>query len=283
MLQSDWRKSGFVNATLSLVVFFVVPIIIINNLIGETAFWKDIQLGPAGLYEEFCEKNRMDAFLREKMNSWSNLAFVWCGLVCLFMGFADKKSTDSENLIIKMPIISYATGLSLIYLGLGSFLYHASLTRVMQRFDMAGTYAAIAAVIIVGCLRMNEFFLKKKSSEISRRNVYGWLLLMLTLDVIFYVFKWQMNSTFVLPFMIIVLMGIAVFLWSKKEVEVKVFWPILALFFVVLAYTFWVLDVKKILCDPDSLLQGHAAWHILTGLSLLFMYIYFRKIRFIYT
>jgi len=36
-------------------------------------------------------------------------------------------------------------------------------------------------------------------------------------------------------------------------------------------------DVHKIICWPDSVLQMHAAWHILTSQTLLFTYLYMRS------
>jgi len=38
----------------------------------------------------------------------------------------------------------------------------------------------------------------------------------------------------------------------------------------------YALDVKNFQCNPSSLFQGHAAWHILTALSLMFIYFYYR-------
>lgn len=34
-----------------------------------------------------------------------------------------------------------------------------------------------------------------------------------------------------------------------------------------LAFGIWVLDLKRIVCAPESLLQGHAAWHLLGALA----------------
>ncbi len=39
----------------------------------------------------------------------------------------------------------------------------------------------------------------------------------------------------------------------------------------VVAYGLWVLDDRGVLCRPDSLLQGHAAWHTLTAVSALML------------
>jgi dihydroceramidase len=43
----------------------------------------------------------------------------------------------------------------------------------------------------------------------------------------------------------------------------------------VVAYALWILDERGILCWPDSLLQGHAAWHTLTALSALMLVLHY--------
>jgi len=39
----------------------------------------------------------------------------------------------------------------------------------------------------------------------------------------------------------------------------------------------WVMDVKGTFSGPDTWLQGHAVWHLLTALSLATIYLYYRN------
>jgi hypothetical protein len=32
----------------------------------------------------------------------------------------------------------------------------------------------------------------------------------------------------------------------------------------------WLLDVNRLVCAPDSVLQGHALWHAVTALAIVF-------------
>jgi hypothetical protein len=43
------------------------------------------------------------------------------------------------------------------------------------------------------------------------------------------------------------------------------------------AFVLWVLDLTKILCAPNSWLQGHALWHVLGALAAGFLYLYYRS------
>jgi hypothetical protein len=47
----------------------------------------------------------------------------------------------------------------------------------------------------------------------------------------------------------------------------------------VIAYGLWVLDDRGVLCRPDSLLQGHAAWHTLTAVSALMLVLHYGTTR----
>ena len=60
---------------------------------------------------------------------------------------------------------------------------------------------------------------------------------------------------------------------SDLEINAKyLFW---SMFSFGLAFALWILDIKKIVCDPNSLWQLHSIWHILTALSGLLIYLYY--------
>jgi len=39
-----------------------------------------------------------------------------------------------------------------------------------------------------------------------------------------------------------------------------------------LAFVIWVLDLKRIVCAPESLRQGHAAWHLLGAVASVLLW-----------
>src|SRR3972149_1351435 len=51
---------------------------------------------------------------------------------------------------------------------------------------------------------------------------------------------------------------------------------IAALSIYVLAQIIWTLDLNHIVCDPNSLFEGHAGWHVLTALSAGLLYLCYR-------
>ena len=42
------------------------------------------------------------------------------------------------------------------------------------------------------------------------------------------------------------------------------------------AATLWILDRSNVLCNPTSIFQGHALWHILTAVAVLTTYLSYR-------
>jgi hypothetical protein len=46
--------------------------------------------------------------------------------------------------------------------------------------------------------------------------------------------------------------------------------------FFLLGFVFWKMEEWKIFCFPDSIVQFHAIWHILTSIALVYLYLFFR-------
>lgn len=233
-------------------------------------FWQSWIPGVAGTYEEFCERNRMDELIREPSNTFSNLAYVWLGLQVLAFAIWDSKNKTPQNRIQQRPIFSIVFAASLILLGAGSFFYHASLSKIAQRWDMTGVYAIMSFLLIypISHLLPN----KQKFISIS-------VFIILLMDVLLYAFKWSLNGIIFLPLFIgAVLLGIIIEQMIRKPKR-KTIWGFISFASLIAAGIVWYLDREKILCDPDSLIQGHAAWHCLTGWSTFSIYLFFRSER----
>jgi hypothetical protein len=89
----------------------------------------------------------------------------------------------------------------------------------------------------------------------------------------------QISSAILLPalFLVLLLLGIGNYIQYRSQRSPL----LLILSFVLLAVAIQVrtMDVAKIHCDPLSIWQGHALWHLLTATSSLCMYFYFRRVK----
>lgn len=247
--------------------------------VAELPLWQEMPLGLAGQQEEFCERNLMDQNIRERANTWSNLSYLFFGLVC--MGFAtyDKieQPTSPANFIIRFPILSLVTAAAFFYLFIGSFFYHASLTRYWQVFDLSGVYALAMLPLAYNIFRFVYYKTPCKTEQLQRAMVYGFALLVVLVNVLIYFTEVAMLSRSFLGIVLIAILLSTIFYnrFTKSPQRVVLMSsPYLA---TALAFTIWILDQQKIVCDPDSLLQGHAIWHFLTALGGFLFYIYFRS------
>lgn len=194
---------------------------------------------------EYCEAHlrcgplETRAAVQQPLNSWSNAAFVFVGLLGL--------GARPRSLAVLFAG-------SAIVLGIGSFWFHASVTREGQWLDMVGTYAAVVAVGALGLERLG----------VRAATALG---LALALDVALAVFKWQLDGRVVLPLLVVAAslpVGLAVRAGRGSARA-----ALLPLGLIVLATLLREADVRRVLCWPESVLfQGHALWHVLCAASL---------------
>jgi predicted membrane channel-forming protein YqfA (hemolysin III family) len=85
-----------------------------------------------------------------------------------------------------------------------------------------------------------------------------------------------MRSSVVLPTLILIVAAFVVADWFQRRRRLSVPLMILSLAALVAARVCWVMDVKGTFSGPDTWLQGHAVWHLLTALSLATIYLYYR-------
>ena len=118
----------------------------LNQYVDPWASWRQA-LGNA---THFCEMNRFDQLIVQPSNTWSNLGYIIVGLIFLSIAKNDHKYEHRKqvnNVLAKFPGFTYLIGFSVLYLGLGSFLYHATLTYFFQKLDQTGMYFILVSFI----------------------------------------------------------------------------------------------------------------------------------------
>ena len=101
-------------------------------------------------------------------------------------------------------------------------------------------------------------------------------LALATCLLLFY-FKWSINTGLTLLTLILSVTGFALMDLFKPRRRRLVRWAVLASVTVVAARVCWQLDVARKFSGPDTWFQGHAVWHLLTGLSLAGIYFFYRS------
>jgi hypothetical protein len=105
----------------------------------------------AGEYGETEYSNTWSVF-KEPLNAWTSLAYSWFGVVICYVGWVDYTTildrSKEHNRMIADAGFSLMIGSFCIYLGVSSFLFHASHTEVWRKAD-AGMTSGICIPLVM--------------------------------------------------------------------------------------------------------------------------------------
>jgi hypothetical protein len=226
----------------------------------------------------FCESNRMDQLIRQPSNTWSNLGYLVVGLFALTLGVQDFKKTgrkQSDNFLVRYPIFSIMFGLSAIYLFVGSFLYHASLTSYFQKLDQTGLYSVVVVFITFNLYKIFPLIRVKEEWRSSHALMVA---IAVGLNYLIFVKLWAININVLFPTLVLLVFLTSIYYMlfvNRDHYFTNYLWAAYSI--LLLAGIIWILDRTNMVCSPDSIFQGHALWHLLTAASIFFIYLYYRS------
>jgi hypothetical protein len=236
---------------------------------GANAFlnsdvWAGMVISKSALTTEYCEFNNVARFFHQRMNTYSNLAYFFFGVMILQIGLHDRKNQGIKppNRLEAFPLLSVLMGISFIYLCFGSAFFHASLTYVGQRVDMNGTYTLTLVLVSIALYHVFYAIRLTKAAEKICIALLGILI------VLFLKIALLIPSGILLPSLILTLLlftGINYFQFRKERSGL-------------LAILSFILIVVAIVCAHDGctkngmqshilVIKGHALWHLLTALE----------------
>jgi hypothetical protein len=241
----------------------------------DSRVWEGMVVSKSALTVEYCEFNHPERLFHQPVNTYSNLIYFFYGMVVFQLGWKDWKASANReaNTVRRFPYLSLLLAANFIYLSLGSAFFHSSLTWMGQRMDMNATYGLTLSLICIGLVQV----LVKK--ELTKQIQVGLVVGMLLLIAGFLPLALQIPSSILLPslFLILLVLGIInYFQYPAQRIPVL---GVLSFVLLAVAIQIRALDVAKVNCDPMSIWQGHALWHLLTATSSLSMYFYFRRIK----
>ncbi len=234
----------------------LATLVVLGSL--PASLWSDWQ--PATCLQTgcFCESANTHSPIRQPANSTSSLAFVFSGMLVL--------SQMQNNASKRFPgVYSAIMGVSSMIVGVGSAFYHASLTFIGQFFDVFGMFLLAALTLVYAWERIWTLRLTTTLSLYLALNLFlSWLQIAIP-DTRRYVFA------------VVLLLALAFeyYFRLKKKPQIDVRWLWIGTSLLGGAYVIWILDNTRVVCFANSLLQGHAIWHILGAIAVLFLHRYY--------
>jgi ceramidase len=207
----------------------------------------------------FCEAPHGESPIRQPANTVSSFGFVFGGMIILFHMHQNEPARRLSG------GYSAVMGISSMIIGIGSAFYHASLTFIAQFFDVLGMFLLAAFMLIYAIERIwNLRFATTLSLYLALNLFLSWLQIAIP-DTRRYVFA--------IVLIVALLFEYCLRLKAKPNIQVR--WLHYGIGLLSIAYIIWILDNTRTVCFEDSLLQGHAMWHILGAISVLFLYLYY--------
>jgi hypothetical protein len=235
----------------SIISFTLFVIAVINGWFGET--------GTAGA--DFCEAEH-PGLIKQPANTWSNFAFIVTGLIAAFQLSAGKFIENRNNLTQNVFYACFITCI-IVLLGPGSMAMHATQTKAGGFFDMLSMY--LIASFMTAYSIQRYFDLKPLHFVVLFAIVLSTCIYANFSDIHF-IFDYFGNTAF--AFYIILSIGFELMNAFVKKMQHQKIWEFSGIAFLLTAFTIWNLSLDDSpFCDPSSVVQGHAIWHILDAIA----------------
>jgi hypothetical protein len=213
-------------------------------------------LGPdVGRGANFCEAAR-DARVKQPANTFSNLGFVVAGLAV---------ARHARRVPLGGLAAPYAC--LVVFLGPASAAMHATQSAAGGWFDLLSMYLVASFAAAYALMRWfgrdRPFFWK-----LFGLMVVGCLAVGLLGDGVPVV---QHAGNVAFAVLLLVAIVTEVRLWRRGPTRTDLRWGAAALVTILVAFVIWNVT-RTVWCDPHSLVQGHAVWHLLGAVAAYLLF-----------
>ncbi len=208
--------------------------------------------------------------LKQPASSLSALTPIVFGAAILF--WLDHARPNPTNSMTFRSSYSMVYGFLVIFLGIGSLYFHGSLTRIGGFVDNFSMLLYITFLLIYNLFRIRM---------IDNHPVYFAVLLVI-INSILAIPVYVIDDLGTMLFAVLVIAFIVMEIWilaaAPGGVRRNPRWFAAAIFSFAAAMLVWRLSwTGGAWCEPESLLQGHALWHVLSmAVAPTVMFIYLR-------
>ena len=225
----------------------------ISPLTESSPWYKLYKMAPPNV--DWCEAST-GGWINEPANTWSNFFYFFLA------GWAYKATAKVEDKTLK------AFAPAFLFMGLFSFIYHASYNFFAQWLDFIGMFLMTGLFSALNLRRMGVLKRDKLFFFYS-----AFVLIFGIMVIIFYIKD--------IPIQIIIAAQALFLMFSEirlrnKETKYKNFF--ISVVLILVAVSFSIMDVTGVYCNPNNhLLQGHALWHLFSSISLAFAFKFYAQ------
>src|SRR6478736_2444579 len=216
------------------------------------AGWLGVDVGRGA---NFCEAAR-DGWVKQPANTFSNLGFVVAGLVVAWHA----GRTQLFGLATPYACI-------VVFLGPASAAMHATQSELGGYLDLLSMYLVAsfaAAYALMRWVRQGRvLFVQLFLLFVAACELVG--LHDGTVPVV------EQSGNVAFATLLLVAVVTEIRLWRRGGTRTNLWWGAAALGAILVAFAIWNVT-KSVWCDPHSLLQGHAAWHLLDAASAYLLF-----------
>lgn len=213
--------------------------------------------------------------VRQPVNTWFNLYAIFTSGLLALVVFFDRKGGESSNPMRSTSLIPDMYIFAVLFLGLGSMWFHASLTQWGGIFDGLSMYIYAAFLVFYTAYRMWR-------SEIFFWLGYSGTVLLFT--IVHGLWDWEYKSLVLIVILVLAYLVLEFTIWGRTGQAMQgkpltiALW-LLAVLAIGLAALFWALSqTGRPMCDPSSRFQPHGMlWHPLAGVMAVLLYFYWRE------
>jgi hypothetical protein len=277
----DWRFFGTREA---LVYYLVIAVPLGGLLIFIAAGWPGDPASCVGNPEDptcYCEKflvsdvKNHNSGVRQPWNTWGNLYALITGFIvayCAWKQRRDRHVGDDHNRMRTRNVYALIYIGVVVFLGLGSMWYHASMTHWGGVVDGASMETLTAFIVFYTLVRLfNQdmiFYIGYPAAVVLLTVLHGFSVDSFILIII------QMGIYTVLEIVILFFPHIRS---RDGSWDHYLKWWIPGVGSIGLATLFWILSQKAgdPLCFPGGF-QFHVIWHLLAGTAATLLYFYWR-------
>lgn len=163
-----------------------------------------------------------------------------------------------------------------ILIGLSSFFYHASWTLLGEFFDLGSMFLLSAWLITFNINRLRPN-INKRFLAILFGGIFAFSIVVLYFTKFTGGFEYG-KYIFAIEILVALILECAIYKKEKGQYKINNFAA--ALVILLVAFFIWYLDRARVGCNPATahIFNGHALWHFLNGVIILFVYRFYVKL-----